>query len=739
MKKIYIVLMALSAHVAFAQSPTFEWVGQMGGTNEEVGNAVCTDNQGNVYTTGYFQGTCDFDPGAGTNNLTALGNSDIFVSKMDPAGNLLWVVQAGGTGSGTGSDQGVAIKMDPTGNVVITGYFKMTADFDPGPGVFNLSTGGSTDTDIFVWKLTANGTFVWAKQLGGNNADLSAGLAVDASGNILLTGYFSGTADFDPGVGVTSLVSAGSGDGFVCKLNNAGDLVWVRQFTGVNAIKGNAIAVDANGNSCTTGYFNGSVDFDPGPGTLNFTSIGSADIFVVSLDASGNLLWARQQGGASSDWGNAVDTDASGNWYIAGYFTGIADFDMVTGPMILNSNGGFDFFVMKLTSTGNLDFVKQIGGTGSENALGIDLDGFDNIYVTGHYSATADFDPGPSTYNLTSFGSIDIFLVKLDPVGNFIWAVNAGGVDVDRAYGLCVDQSNNVYTTGQFQSTCDFDPTIDVVNATSAGGFDIFLQKLSQCVETASILNVSACDFYYSPSNVYFWTASGTYIDTVQNVAGCDSIITINLTINPSYTTTIDFVDACNEYTWPVNGMTYTSSGFHVESYLSVNGCDSTEALNLTIFNLDTTVSQVDELLTANQTGASYQWIDCISNTIISGATDQQYTATQNGEYQVQITLNGCMDSSSCIVINNVGINELGGVSSILVSPNPTDGAFTIQLGEEQSEITVKIYTVSGQLVQSISEKGVSSISIDSLTTGVYLLAMTLDKGQIKIHKLIVR
>lgn len=165
----------------------------------------------------------------------------------------------------------------------------------------------------------------------------------------------------------------------------------------------------------------------------------------------------------------------------------------------------------------------------------------------------------------------------------------------------------------------------------------------------------------------------------------------------------------CNNYTWSANGNNYTSSGIYTAT------------------------------LTANQNGASYQWIDCISNTAISGATNQLYTTTTNGEYQVQITLNGCTESSSCIVVDNVALDELVRQSSALVYPNPTDGPFTIQFGEEQSEITVEIYTVSGQLVQSLSENGVSSISIDSFTTGMYLLAMTLDKGRIETHKLIVR
>ena len=166
----------------------FVWARQLGGT----GNGIAVDASGNVLTTGSFGGTADFDPGAGTNNLTSAGSFDIFISKLDSAGNLSLAFAVGAAAGGT--DKGQAIATDAAGNVYTTGYFQGTIDFDPGPGVSLMTSAGGTD--IFVVKLDSAGNFVWARQFGGTSDDQGNGIAVDASGNVLTTGYFKGTADF---------------------------------------------------------------------------------------------------------------------------------------------------------------------------------------------------------------------------------------------------------------------------------------------------------------------------------------------------------------------------------------------------------------------------------------------------------------------------------------------------------------------------------------------------------------
>jgi len=195
----------------------FEWAKRIGGADDDEAHSVVVDALGNVYTTGYFQGTVDFDPGVGSSLLVSAGLYDIFISKLDASGNFVWAKRMGGLSSSSGS----AITIDDWNNVYTIGYFRETVDFDPGIGVANLTSNGIGD--IFISKLDASGNFVWAKEMGGAIEDYGNSIAVDASGNIYTTGSFTDTVDFDPGVGTTNFYSAGGWkDVFIQKLSQVG-------------------------------------------------------------------------------------------------------------------------------------------------------------------------------------------------------------------------------------------------------------------------------------------------------------------------------------------------------------------------------------------------------------------------------------------------------------------------------------------------------------------------------------
>ena len=157
-----IILFAFAGNLC-AQSCNF--AGQFGGTSNDYGNSIAVDASGNIYTTGYFAGTVDFDPSAGTYNLTSAGGNDIFISKLDASGNFVWAKQLGGTND----EKGNSIVVDASGNIYTTGNFAGTVDFDPGAGTFGLASTGNYD--IFISKLDASGYFVWAKKMGGTSSD----------------------------------------------------------------------------------------------------------------------------------------------------------------------------------------------------------------------------------------------------------------------------------------------------------------------------------------------------------------------------------------------------------------------------------------------------------------------------------------------------------------------------------------------------------------------------------------
>jgi len=212
--------------------------------------------------------------------------------------------------------------------------------------------------DIFIAKYDNNGNYFWAKSIGGTVLDESFIIALDGYGNLYITGYFNATSDFDPGVGVANLVPVGSRDILFAKYDNNGNYLWAKNIGSTLDDFGYSLAVDAVGNVYITGEFQGTADFDPGTGTANLTTNGSYDIYIAKYDNNGNYLWANKIGGTSSDAGNSITIDGSGNIYITGGFYGTTDFDPGAGTANLTSSGVSDIFFAKY---GQLTGVDEFG------------------------------------------------------------------------------------------------------------------------------------------------------------------------------------------------------------------------------------------------------------------------------------------------------------------------------------------------------------------------------------------
>jgi len=476
MKKHYLILLLLVAFGWSSSAQTFEWAKSFGGSSDDTGYSIAVDASGNVYTTGCYSGTVDFDPGAGTAYLTSAERTDVFVQKLDTSGNFLWAKSFGENFF----DCGYSIAVDASGNVYTTGIFEGTVDFDPGAGTANLTS--VEFTDVFVQKLDAYGNFLWARSFGGSSSDQGLSITLDASGNVYTTGFFQWTVDFDPGAGTADLTSVRGSDVFVQKLDASGNFLWAKSFGGYSDDYGYSIAVDASENVYTTGYFERTVDFDPGVGTANLTSVGARDVFVQKLDVSGNFLWAKSFGGSSYDIGHSIKVDASGNVYTTGYFERTVDFDPGAGTANLTSAGSTDVFVQKLDTSGNFLWAKSFGDWFDDYGYSIAVDASGNVYTTGIFEGTVDFDPGAGTADLTSLGDCNVFVQKLDASGNFLWAKSFGDWFDDYGYSIAVDASGNVYTTGFFKLEVDFDPGAGTANLTSVGDADVFIQKLGSGV-----------------------------------------------------------------------------------------------------------------------------------------------------------------------------------------------------------------------------------------------------------------
>jgi len=456
MKCRLLILMFISfSYNLVAQTPEWQWVRNAGGDSNDNGNTICTDLEGNVYVSGYFQESASFGP----HNIISTGGQDIFVAKMDISGNWLWVEQA----SGEEFENSFGICTDNFGNVYITGYFEETVNF----GTISLTSFGNND--IFIAKIDNMGNWIWAKNAGGSAADHGSDLCIDVDGNILLTGYFKESVFF----GTINLISYGAFDIFVAKLDTNGNWIWAKKAGGIDTDSSGGICTDTYGNMYITGVFEDSASF----GSLNLNSYGAFDIFVAKLDTNGNWIWVKKAGGINSDAGLGIDIDTDENVMLTGSFvSNSAQF----GSIHLINSGGQDIFVAKIDAESNWLWAINAGGSGYDRGSDIVTDSECNMYVTGYFFDTSSFGSLP----LISNGQYDVFVTKVDTDGNWLWAINAGGDDFDESYDLCIDTEGNIYVTGYCAGLANFGTFI--INC--SGGSDIFVAKLSTTVQVEDII-----------------------------------------------------------------------------------------------------------------------------------------------------------------------------------------------------------------------------------------------------------
>jgi VCBS repeat-containing protein len=457
---------------------------RLGSTAADTATSVATDSTGNLFASGTFNGTVDFDPGAGVTNLTSTGNADGYLAKYDPLGSLAWVGQIV-----DGSVNKLAVGAD--GAVFATGTFTGTTDFDFGPGVTTLTA--APFGSAFVAKYASGGGLVWAKKLGGTDASTSGdAITLDASGNVYSSGVLSnGSADMDPGPGTFTLTNvSGNANSFIEKLDSAGNFVWAKQFENDPSIAAGVwtagLGVDAAQDVYVTGVFVGRVDFDTS-GTTTYTStfdttFPSGDGYAAKLTAAGDLAYVVRIGSATGrEDGNGIAVDTAGNAYVTGEFTGATTIDATAGDTTLTSAGNDDVFVLRLNPTGGLDWARRIGSTGNDGGQAIAFDGADNLYISGYYANTVDFDPNAGVTNLTFAGGFtDVFALRLKTDSTFVNAWSLGGTDYEFGNAVAVTGSGTVAVVGRFRGTADFDPGPGTLNLTSAGDDDAFVATIAQ-------------------------------------------------------------------------------------------------------------------------------------------------------------------------------------------------------------------------------------------------------------------
>ena len=357
------------------------------------------------------------------------------------------------------------IVSDDSGNIYTAGTFTGTIDLDLGPGTFTVVSGDGIKSDIFISKFDGAGNFIWGKSFGSFSfEDNMYGMTIDTANNIYLTGSFTDIVDFDPGPSTYTLATT-MGNTYILKLNPTGNFSWAKQLGGTGNSYGFDISVDNLCNVYTTGIFDGTIDLDPGPGTSTINTTKA--IFMSKLNSSGNFVWGKTIPCSNLETVYSIEADRVGNVYLTGNFFNTLDFDPGAAVFNLTSLDQGDIFLLKLDPSGNFSWVKGFSGLGNDMGRALVTDSSGNIILGGRFKYIIDFDPGPSTYTLMSVASDDVFILKLDGGGNFLWAKSMGNSLPDYLIDLTLDSFQNVYSIGMFEQTVDFDPGSGTFNLTA--------------------------------------------------------------------------------------------------------------------------------------------------------------------------------------------------------------------------------------------------------------------------------
>jgi gliding motility-associated-like protein len=599
--QILLVCLLLTDFPANAQAPTWAWARNATGVNNQAFEyAITADLAGNVYVGGSFDSpTITF--GSFTLTSPANGNEQLFLVKYDPAGNVVWAIGASGTyGNGVNS-----LATDAAGNIYAAGYY-FYSDITFGTTTL-YNAGGS---DMFLVKYDPNGNVIWARRAGDNGYEGASSVAVLASGNIVITGFFdSSSITF----GSATLTNTGNDyDVFVVKYDAGGNVTWAKGAGGTFADYGRGIAADPAGNIYVAGEFE-SLTMTIGPFTLTKQTVNpgfaSSDLFLAKYDVNGNVLWAKSAGGNESETVNSLSVDNAGNVFLPGNYK--SQSITLGSYTFTNADPQYEnVFLAKYSTDGDILWAVSAGGPDDDEFSSVSSDQYGNAYLAGYsQSPSITFGSYILTNPLPPLGNL--FLTKYDGSGNALWVKSTLSPSA-YPHAAAVDTAGNAYTcgsTGAQQLT--FDSTTLFFPYTTYGFFGSFTAKLSNY----SVNIVHADPVCHGDANgtatanvtggtppfTYLWNTTppqttktatglmaGTYKVTVTDASGLVAIGFVTINQPPVLQTDILQV-ICKGDSLLFNGNYYSTPCILYDTVISLKGCDSIIRLILSVDPLDTT------------------------------------------------------------------------------------------------------------------------------------------------------
>jgi len=577
--------------------------------------------------------------------------------------------------------------------------------------------------DLLLMKFTNQGEQLWTTYYGGIDYDCSNYMDIDNWGNVYITGS-TYSDDFplqDYGTffqGTKSLYQ----DAIILKFDNDGNRLWSTYYGGNHQDEAYGVKTDLFGNVFITGKTR-STDFPVQDAAtyIQSTQSGTWESFIVKFDSLGNRIWSTYFGGASNDEINSLTIDKQGQLFIHGKTTSSGNsFPLLdAGSYYDNTNSSNKLFISKFTNNGVLLWSTLYGGVGGDNASTIITDDLSNIFTLG-FTNSADFptfDNG-SYFKDTITGQRDVYISKFDNYGNLLWSTLFGGTQNDMLIhnDKCAINSNGDIIIGYrclsdavLLPSCDwqyYDSTYAAYN-TVLTQFDNNGQ-----LKYSSYLSGDGTDglasFAYDSNDNLFITGellspinlntyplldpgNNTYFDGTYNGSDDAFILKFISTANGMDTS---IISTCDSFTVPSGNNTYSTSGYYIDTLNSMNGCDSVFVIDLTIINIDTSVTLMTNTLFSNASNSTYQWINCDNGQQIIGETNPTFQPDSSGHFAVIVTEGSCTDTSSCYTITTSSINDKDDFE-IKIFPNPGNEVIHIKAVKN---VNLLIYDSSGKL-----------------------------------------
>lgn len=602
---------------------------------------------------------------SGAYQSTVSASFDAVIVKMSANGVRQWGTYYGGNGN----DYAISVNSGPSNELFLVGGTSST-NVISSTGSHQSTFGGSLDA--FLLKMNSSGQRTWATYIGGTLNDEAWHCFADGSGNVYVSGKTESSNNMvSSNAHQTSLGS--STDAFLIKFNASGQRQWGTYFGGNGEDWGRWSQVDQGGFVYLTGL-TASTNNISTSGAFQSSMAGLSDAYLAKFHPNGTLIWSTYFGGTGADRFDHGVIDPYGDLFFVGVTSLSSGLATSGAHQTLFGGGIYDALICKFDSSGSRIWTSYYGGNSNDFAFKSALDRSGNYLVTGYTESTSMIST-INAFQPSNGGGKDAFLAKFTPSGTRIWDTYYGGPDAEEGWGISINDSS-LYLSGASSSDTLMSTPNSHQPIYGGGGKDAFVVKFQHCSANNSFISPAACDTYTSPSGRFVWTASGNYVDTLTNAEGCDSLINIELEVT----------------------------------------------------SFDHTVTTHPSYLESNDSNATYQWYDCSMGKIIQGETGRTFTPGANGQYAVILNKLFCSDTSACIDVTWIGIDEHA-TSDIRIYPNPVKDELTVDFDRAFSSARIEIMNNLGQIIIARQTENVTQeiLDVSELTKGVYTLRVTSD------------